>query len=224
MSYSLFPYTAVHEKLFFVAVDRGNYLHYPDFLHDNSGRETDFINHASSGNECQQGGWEGLLVFWENTLQRENSAWILSIIVSLFDSSMVYNRPPLAYREGKSLSLLLHLTKELRNPPRSIMNDYLFVLVYKFTHRSWVRVRVDRWLGRTLNYNFETHKITYVWPVDGTHTSYNKRDIRKIFLHQCHVVIATNRIWRGKSPFTRHTQIIHSSLIKHEQQCSHWWG
>ena len=136
MSYSLFPYAAIPEKLFFVAVDWGNYLHYLDFLHDNSGREAGFINHAQSGNECQQEGWEGLLVFWEYTLQRENLAWIVSTIGGLFDSSMVYNRPPSAYQEGKSLSLLSHLTKALQNPGRSIMNDYLFVLVYSET-LSW---------------------------------------------------------------------------------------
>ena len=36
-------------------------LHYLDFLHDKSGREAGFINHAPSGTECQQGGWEELL-------------------------------------------------------------------------------------------------------------------------------------------------------------------
>ena len=62
MSYSLFPCDVVLEELFFVTVDLGDYLHYLDFLQDKSGREADFINHASSGNECQQGGWGGLLV------------------------------------------------------------------------------------------------------------------------------------------------------------------
>ena len=47
------------EKPFFVAVDWGDYLHYPDFLHNNSGREADFINHAQGGNECQEEGLEG---------------------------------------------------------------------------------------------------------------------------------------------------------------------
>ena len=51
------------EKLFSVTVDWVDCPDYLDFLHDNSGREAGFINHAQGGNECQQKGQERLLVF-----------------------------------------------------------------------------------------------------------------------------------------------------------------
>ena len=72
------------EKLFSVTVDWVDCPDYPDFLHDNSGREAGFINHAQGGNECQQKGRERFLVFYEYTQYRGEGVKSCQLMFFLF--------------------------------------------------------------------------------------------------------------------------------------------